>query len=193
MNNNLQKAILAAMIATAPLAASEYSFDSHSLFAIEGGVSNLSGDVSTGATSNNVQEKKFGHVGLKLGAETEDFRAFIDGRYYFADEFSTLSTAGASLQYKFNFTEPVNYFIGANAGMAHMKIKADGINPSASTTTSYIGADTGFNFHAAQNIDLELGLRYIHLNDELTQANTTYTFNSITSAYASVIFRFKMK
>ena len=180
------------MIAVAPLAAGEYSFNSNSLFAIEGGGSSLSADRDNLGITHTVEEKEFGHIGLKVGAETETFRAFIGANYYIADELSSLGTAGASLQYKFNFSDPVDFFIGGNVGMAYLKVKADGTNPSDATTTSYIGGDAGFNIHATETIDFELGARYMQLNEELSQGPNKYTFNHIASAYASVIFKFKM-
>jgi len=188
MKKNLTKVVLATLMATAPVMA----FDTVSLFAVEGGYSNLSADVNQNGYT--VQDSGMGNFGLKLGAEGENYRVFLSGRYFLAEEGNTVATAGAELQYKFNFSEPVDFFIGVNGGAAYLKAgpSDDGVLPSVSTTAPYMGGDVGFNFHATPEVDLELGIKYMHISDTVTQGSTTYDFNSISTAYASVIFKWQM-
>ena len=54
----------------------------------------------------------------------------------------------------FNFSKPVNFFIGANGGVANVKIAIPG-NSSESVSEMYYGADAGFNIHASELIDVE--------------------------------------
>jgi len=190
MKKCLQKAILATVLASVPAMADGYSYNTNSLFAIEGGYTELSAEVDQAGYS--IQDAGMGNIGLKIGAEGENFRVFLSGRYYDAEKDNTLTTAGGELQYKFNFSKPVNFFIGANAGMAFIKIGPDGVLPSVSTNTPYYGGDIGFNVHASELIDLELGVKYMKLDESVTQGAVTYDFNSITSAYASVIIKWQM-
>jgi hypothetical protein len=180
--------LLATLIAAAPAMADK----TESLFAIEGGYSDLSADVSQSAYS--VQNAGMGHVGLKLGAQGENYRVFLSGRYYAAEKSNTLATAGAEIQYKFNFSNPVDFFIGANGGVAFIKIgqSDDGALASVSTNAPYFGGDAGFNYHASELIDLELGVKYMNIDDTVTQGATTYEFNNMTTAYASIIIKYQL-
>ena len=191
MKNSLSKVVLAAMMASAPLAAN-YSYDTHSLFAIEGGMSQIDVESTGLVPVVDAHEKEMGHVGLKIGAEGEDFRAFLSGRYYNADTSEDLSTVGGELQYKFNFADAANFFIGGNAGMAYVTVGSNGIYGSESIATPYFGGDAGFNFHASKLIDVEIGAKYMSINDEITQGTYTHKIDSIVSAYASVIIKWKM-
>ena len=153
MRKKLTKVVLATALVASSLSAGEYDFNTHSLFAIEGGYSNLNAEVNNAGYS--IQKKEMPDIGLKLGAESENYRIFLSGRYYLAENDNIVGTAGGEVQYKFNFTKPVNFFIGANAGAAYIKIgtSADGVLPSASITTPYYGGDLGFNYHASDLID----------------------------------------
>ena len=193
MKKRLTKAILAMSLLTMPalsMADDEY----HSLFAVEGSYNNI--DVErTSVTSVNVQGSGFGGVGIKIGAESHNYRVFISGRYFDAKDFNKLNTIGAEFQYKFNFSKPVNFFLGVNAGYAYMKVGADVLNgiPSVDTTSPYYGADAGFNYHASKLIDLEAGVRFMNLNENLTTSDgVNFDFSSFSSVYTSVIIKWQM-
>ncbi|MEN8303148.1 MAG: outer membrane beta-barrel protein [Campylobacterota bacterium] len=188
MKNSLSKIVLAAMMTAAPLVASEYTFNSHSLFAIEGGMS----DVTTESAA--VMEKdELANVGLKLGAQTDNYRVFLSGRHYQVEDYNSLRTYGVEAQYMFNFSEPVNFFLGANAGKAKIKVGANGADPSAETTTTYYGADAGFNLHASEMVDIEIGAKYMEMQDGvITQGATTLEVDKIVTAYASLIIKWEM-
>jgi len=192
MKNSLSKVVLAAMIASAPLAAGEYSYGTHSLFALEGGATNI--DIErAGATGGfNITKTNLPNIGLKIGAEGETFRVFLSGRYYDAEDFDALSTLGGEVQYLFNFSKHANFFLGANAGKAFIKIATDGTVPSVSTSSLYYGGDAGFNFHASEMIDLEIGAKYMALDVNEKVGVDTYTVDSMITAYASIIIKYKM-
>ena len=180
MKNSLSKIVLATMIAAAPLAA-EYSFDTSSLFGIEGGISNVSSE------SGNYDEEGIPNIGLKIGAQTENYRIFLGARYYVADKLESLSTYGAEVQYMFNFSKPVNFFIGANGGMANVKLKSGSV--SESTSELYYGADAGFNIHALKMLDIEIGARFLSIQDAKIAGEE---INDIVTGYASLIVRWEM-
>lgn len=200
MKKSLSKVVLAAMIATVPLAADNYSYDTYSLFAIEGGATNVDIERNDGANVD-IDKTNLPNIGLKIGAQGNDFRAFLSARYYNADDFSKLMTAGGELQYLFNFSKAANFFIGANAGQAFIKVGADSDKniPSMDTTSMYYGGDAGFNIHATELIDIEIGAKYMALDvnenrDDGTGTSTLVNFkmDSMVTAYASVIFKWQM-
>ncbi len=189
MKKRLTQIALAASLLSLPafaVADDEYN----SLLGIEGGYSNVNVETNTG-TNTKIQKSGFGNVGLKIGAESKNYRAFLSARYYDAKDFSKLNTLGAEFQYKFNFAKQANFFLGANVGKAFMRI-SDNIHPSVTAEPIYVGADAGLNFHASKLIDLEVGARYMNLGETVEQAGVTYDFSSLTTAYASIIFKWKM-
>ncbi len=171
MKNGLSKIALAMMIAAAPLAAGEYTYHTHSLFAIEGGMAD-----------SDMEGSKVGTVGLKIGAQSENYRIFLSARHFIADDISHFNTYGAEVQYMFNFSEPVNFFIGANVGNADIKVSTG----TSSESSLYYGADAGFNLHASEMIDVEIGARYMELQEDALNDSR------IVSGYASVIIKWKM-
>ena len=192
MKKNLAKAALVTIMASAPLVAGGFSNTTESLFALEGGYTNLNAEVSQNGYS--LQKEGMGNFGLKLGAQGKNYRVFLSGRYFLAEQGNTVATAGGEAQYKFNFSSPVDFFIGANGGIAFMKIgpSDDGVMASVSTNAPYIGGDVGFNYHASELIDLELGVKYMHIDEKITQGAVTYDFNNMTTGYASIIFKYQM-
>jgi len=163
-----------------------------SLLGIEGGMSTLRAD--TYITGYEIKQSSMGHFGLKLGAEGENFRVFFSARNYLPDGENKLITAGVEAQYKFNFSKPVNLFIGANAGSAYIEVgpSSDGAYPGTNVTTPYFGGDIGLNYHASELVDLELGAKYMLVDKSVTQGQITYDFRDLTSFYASVIFKWQM-
>jgi hypothetical protein len=192
MRKSLQKAVLATVLASVPAMADGYSNTTDSLFAVEGGYSNLNVDVNRNAYS--VQDENMGHLGLKLGAQSKNYRVFLSGRYFLAEQGNTIATGGGELQYKFNFSKPVDFFIGVNGGIAYMEIGAsdDGALPSVSTQAPYVGGDLGFNYHASELVDLEVGTKYMHISDTVTQGTTTYDFKNMITGYASIIIKYQL-
>jgi len=61
--------------------------------------------------------------------------------------------------------------------------------PSVTTNTYYFGGGAGFNLTVADRVDLEIGARYMDLDNIIVQGNTEYKFNSIASAYGAIIIK----
>jgi len=191
MKNSLRKIVLAAMMTVAPLAAGEYTFDTDSLLGIEGSYSETSVDASNGGIVTN--DKEAASLGFKIGAQSENYRVFLSARAYDAENLSYLNTYGAELQYLFNFSKFANFYLGGNAGLARYKKPTDTISASVDGDSLYYGGDAGFNIHATELIDLEIGARIISIQDgEIEQGLNTYEFDRIVSAYASVIIKWDM-
>jgi len=189
MKNRFTKIVLVASLLSMPAlaVADEYT----SLVGIEGGYTNVDAQASAGALSKDIEDSGLGNVGVKIGAESKDWRIFLGARYYDAKDFSKLNTIGVEAQYKFNFAKEANFFVSGNVGKAFMRL-SDGVNPAVNTNSTYYGGGAGFNFHATQLFDLELGARYMRLSDSVNQGGITYDINSIATAYASVIVKFQM-
>jgi hypothetical protein len=171
----------------------KYDTYTYSLVGIEGGYSSL--DYENGTRTDNTQGSvDLGHAGLKLGAETEDFRAFLSARYFFdsGNEYDYLVTYGGSLQYKFNLAKALNIFIGVNGGLANMKFRATTESFSRTLQEPYIGGDIGTNIHLGEYADLELGARIMSIQADNTIENVTYHVGSIVNGYASIIFKWQM-
>ena len=189
MKKRLTKIALAASLLSMPVLAGADEY--RSLLGFEGGYSNI--DVEVNPSAEQIQKNGFGNAGLKIGAESENYRMFLSARYYDAKDFNKLDTIGAEFQYKFNFAKKANFFLGANIGKAYVKVaKKNSSLPSAEMNTGYLGADAGFNFHASELIDLELGARYMYLDEKVTQGAYTYDLSSFTTAYASIIIKWQM-
>jgi len=192
MKKYINKVILTALLATSPLLAADdsmYEFESHSLVAFEGGYSNF--DVESTETPPLRESYKFGYGGIKIGAQTENYRLFLSGRYCSIDDFDYAYMMGVEAQYLFNFSSFANLYLGINAGMAEMRV-VDAANKTRDVSDPYVGGDIGFNIHLGKTVDLELGARVMSLDAENTIDDVTYKFDSITSGYVSLIFKYQM-
>lgn len=199
MKKTLTIMALTAAVVTTPLLADEYSFHTKSLFALEGGYSKIKGDVFNGSTQLYDLGKKsdgIGSYGLKIGAQSENYRVFLSARHYdTSGNLDRLNTYGGELQYLFNFHKKANFFIGANGGIADIRIGAQTTGstfPAAKKQTPYYGVDAGFNVHASELIDVELGYRYSKIKDNITQGNYTYSVDNLSAFYGSVIIKWEM-
>ena len=199
INNKLKITALSILLTASSLVAdiSKYEFQTKSLVGIEGGYNNLPYENGTSLSSDQ-DSAKVGHAGLKVGAETEDFRAFLSARYYMGESrYDYLATYGAELQYKMNATDFMNFYIGANAGIANMKFRgklSSGAEESFSRTIQdlYLGGDIGTNIHLGENTDLEIGARVMSIQAENTKNSVTYRIGNLVSGYASIIFKWQM-
>jgi hypothetical protein len=171
-----------------------YNEYTYSLVGIEGGYSSL--DYENGVRTDNTQgDVILSHAGLKIGAETQDFRLFLSGRYFFDSEkeYDYIVTYGGSLQYKFNIAQFMNLFLGVNGGIANMKFRAVGENFSRTLQEPYVGGDIGTNIHLGKSIDLEFGARVMSIQGDNTIDGVTYSIGNIVSGYGSIIFKWQMK
>ena len=197
MKKNLTKIILISALAAMPLFAAQnnkkeesiYKYNSYSLLAFEGGYSSF--DYESNSTPPVRKSPGFAYGGIKIGAQTENYRLFLSARYCPIDNFDYAYTMGAEAQYLFNFSKMANFYVGVNAGIAEMRF-VDATNLTRDISDPYVGGDMGFNIHLGENADLELGVRVMSLNAENTKAGVTYTFDTIASGYTSIIFKFQM-
>ena len=118
--------------------------DVKSLIGIEGGYSELGASNNAVAATAYDEKETVAHGGIKIGAESKNYRFFLSGRHYATDEFEQLSTIGAELQYLMNFSSWMNIFIGMNAGIMDAEINVD---QKRTFSELYYGGDVGFNFH----------------------------------------------
>jgi len=200
IKKTLKKVILSLALSTASLIAGEISYDdfqTKSLAGVEGGYNAIGYEYGT-PSNNTIKRKWVGHAGLKIGAETKDFRAFLSGRYYYdsSRQYNYIVTYGGEIQYKFNVTELFNLFIGANGGVANLAFRADGENFTRTISEPYFGGDLGANIHLGKSIDWELGGRVMSIQaDNIKQVNgvyKTYHVNQLITAYTSIIFKWTM-
>jgi len=193
MKKKLSKVIIATLIVASSLmagASEKFSDSTYSLVGIEGGYSSLDVDKTTGTSSSLIKYGLY-NAGLKIGAQTDDYRVFLSARYYSNDAFDYLTTYGAELQYLLNVTSFANLFFGAGLGIANIRFVPLG---EATRTLSdiYMSGDVGMNMHLGNATDLELGMKFLSLDMSNTISGVTYTFDSMITAYASIIFKFKV-
>ena len=157
-------------------------------------------NINMGRTSSS---EDFGILGLKIGAETDEFRLFVDAHYYQVDgSFDYANSFGLSFQYLVFMAKDFNFFFGLNGGLMNLKVVDNAIGKSYEYSDPYIGGDIGFNYAVYDKLGLEIGLRYININAENKQyykdadsgdtLSRTYTVEQMINIYASVIFKFYM-
>jgi len=201
IKSKLKKIALSAVLAGSSLMAGnfDYSYNSSSLVGIEGGYSSI--DYEYGTAINNSQNRiGIAHAGLKIGAETKNYRVFLSGRYFYdsTNEYDYIATYGAEIQYKFNVTKVFDMFIGANGGIANMKWRAPDESFSRTISDPYFGGDIGANIHLGKSVDWEIGGRIMSIQATNTKIDTasgdtsSYRVGNIVSAYTSIIFKWKM-
>jgi hypothetical protein len=188
----VQKIVLAGLVLTTPLMA-EFNFnkDIYSLLAFEGGYSSFDVEKNDILTPATITKYDMMHAGLKIGAQSKNYRFFLSGRYYNANDFDYATTLGAELQYIFNFSSMANFYLGINGGIVNMRF-TDGGTTSRTISDPYFGGDVGFNIHLADNIDFELGARVMQIQAENKIGLISYKFDNLVSGYASLIFKYKM-
>jgi len=195
IRNNLNKIVLGAFLTSTSLFAgiAEYEFQTNSLGGVEAGYSILDYENMT-STNNEQYNVKSMHGGLKIGAETEDFRVFVSGRYYFdsSSDYDYITTYGVELQYKFNISQDMNFYLGASTGVANMKFQGKGETFSRTISDSYVGGDLGANVHLTPVLDWEIGARVISIQAENNINSVTYNIGNLVSGYTSLIFKWQM-
>ena len=195
MKNIVKVALLGvSLLSTLLMATSfEHTGPSKSLVGVEAGYSSV--DYEFGTTLSNSQSRDTIPMGgLKIGAESKNYRVFLSGRYFYdsSRNYDYISAYGAEIQYKFNPTKVFDIFIGANAGIANLKWKNTSETFSRTISTTYFGGDLGANIHLGESVDWEIGARVMSLNDTNTINNATYRINTIVSGYTSIIFKWQM-
>ena len=200
MKNKIKNIVVAGslLLGSVTFAGENFYSQTKSLVGVEGGYSSV--DYENGVRTNNKQGSiSLENIGLKIGAETEDYRAFISGNYFFdsTSQYDYLVTYGLSLQYKFNVTKVFNIYLGANGGLMNAKVRAkdsSGVPETFSRTFSdpYLGGDLGANIHLGDSVDLELGGRVMSVQADNTINGRTYRIGNIVQGYGSLIFKWQM-
>ena len=197
MIKKLSKVIIATLLVASSLTAgssddSDYQFEINSLVGIEGGYGSFD---YTNVAATTTETVKLGHGGIKIGAESNNFRLFLSARDYYALDFDNIGkfdyirTYGVELQYLMNISKAANIYMGVNGGRLDMKFDDGLITPATiRITDEYIGADFGLNIHLGESADFEIGTRFMSITEE----NADYDFDEIVTGYASIIFKFKM-
>ena len=191
IKKRLINVLVVVLMLSSSLMADTVMYPEHSLIGIEGGVTNINYDVSN--TSKNLN-KIIQNIGIKIGAESHDYRIFLTANYYTNpnSSYDYIGTYGGELDYLLNVSSKMNLYIGANAGVANMKFNVAHETSSRTISNLYYGPDAGINFHASKLIDLELGARFMMLDATNTKNGVTYTFNNFVTGYASIIFKYNM-
>ena len=191
IKNRLGKAFVIAAICSSAVMADTVIYPDYSLIGIEGGMTSINSDIST--TSHSIN-KTVQNIGIKIGAESYNYRIFLTADYYTNPDssYDYVGTYGGELDYLLNVSTKMNLYIGINAGIANMKFKAPNETTKRLISNPYYGADAGLNFHASKLIDLELGARLMMLDATNTKNNVTYTFNNFVTGYVSIIFKYEM-
>lgn len=192
MKKVLLKVVVFVVAVLSPLNAdiNPYVYDSKSLIGIEAGYSAF--DVENNATTPLRGSEKFGFTGIKIGAETTNYRIFLSARVNLISGYDYAYMYGIEGQYLINFSDFMNAFIGVNGGYANIRFE-DNTNATREVASSYIGGDLGFNFHLGENVDFEIGARASTLSDATHLLNgVEYKFDNIIDGYASLIFKYSM-
>ncbi len=185
----LKTVVLLALAGTSvALSASSYTYNTRSLIGVEGSYNSF--DLEN-VTASKRETKKFAGVGLKIGAQTDNYRVFLSARNNFVSGYDYAYSLGGEAQYLLNFSSSMNMFIGGSGG--YMNLIAKSNQASRELVSPYLGGDVGFNIHLGESIDLELGVRSVKLlNPSYIQNNITYNIGNITSGYMSFIFKYSM-
>jgi hypothetical protein len=131
--------------------------------------------------------------GLKIGAQSEHYRLFLSANYYAAsdDDYNYVATYGLELDYLIKPSKNFDIFLGLNGGMANIE-QIDYMQLKRTSSDPYIGGSAGVNIHMSKTIDIELGGRMLFMDISNTRSDVKYTYNTLASGYASVIFKFTM-
>jgi hypothetical protein len=115
---------------------------------------------------------------LKLGAEGRFYRAFIDGTFWYTDEYHSAGTLGLALQYLIHPVESFNIFLGVNGGYINTIGETEG--------DAYYGVDAGINLDLAENFGIEVGGRVAGVSG----GNSDYAATAFYQGYVNAIFKF---
>lgn len=199
IKSRLKKAILVTALLGTTLVAdsSDYMYDGYSLLGIEGGYNELSAEMTdlNGVVDYNQLDDQAFHLGLKLGAQTGHYRIFLAARTYMDtdDNFDYLTTYGVEGQYLFTMANWADFFIGVGGGVANAKYNVSSEPYARTINDPYFSGELGFNIHATEWIDVEVGGRYVSIDATNTQDNDIeYRLNDMVTGYTSIIFKYKM-
>ena len=123
--------------------------------------------------------------GLKLGGESEHYRLFLSGRYHAVDNFDSVVTLGAELQYLIRAGEHFNIFMGVNGGQLMSQATVGSTQYTFDST--YVGGDAGLNIDISENFGVEFGARAMKT---LADSSEPGAVSLLVEGYASLVFKF---
>jgi hypothetical protein len=135
-----------------------------------------------GTTGTQTDDVGAPSIGLKLGAEGEFYRVFVDASYWHTDQYNHAGTLGAAIQYLMWPGWPkktFNIFIGLNGGVINTIGDSD--------TNPYYGADLGVNLNLSDSFGIEIGGRAATVTGT---ADKDYYATQFYQGYVSAIFKF---
>ena len=195
----MKKILLALIISTGLFA---YGGTTKAIVGVETGYGQFdysSDDINVGRTSSS---EDFGILGLKIGAESEEYRIFLDAKYYqVGGAFDYANSFGGSFQYLMFISRDFNFFFGVTGGLMNLKVVDSEIAKSYEYSDPYFGGDIGFNYEVHEKLGFEVGIRYLNINATNTQyyntdptsdnkMSRTYTLDQMMNIYASMIFKY---
>jgi len=193
----LKKAAIISLIASSALFAEPSSFYSKTLIGIEGGYSNFDVEKQVSGASSVIKKVDAGNIGIKIGAQSQNYRLFLSARYYDGSGVNYVATYGGELQYLRDFNPKIGWFFGLNTGYTDGRVST--INESSSRDLSgfYAGGDIGINYHISKDYDFEIGARAMFQNITDTKKDldgnyVTYKLDNIVTGYFSIIYKFDM-
>lgn len=171
MKKQFTKVLTITLLASLPLLSNDvdYTYKSESLFAIETGYSYYTNDITRELNDLN--------FGLKVGAQSQNYRIFLNTNRENSVDDKNIYRGGLSLQHLFNFSKYANFFVGINGG-----ITSGGDLNKGTNYPKYYGTDLGFNFYGKNNFDYELGIR----------AMKTANYGTITAGYFSLVIKYQI-
>lgn len=198
MKNRLNKIVVSTLLVASSLMAEQsaglYSFENiHSFVGIEGGYNSLDVEGNNGTDPALLVKHDLYHGGLKVGAQSDNYRIYLNANYYDgADSFDYMTTYGIGIQYMFNFSNAMNAFIGLNTGMANARFVVATETTSRTISDPYMGGEAGVNVHLGEDIDLEIGARILSMDISNTKNDITYIFDNMITGYASINFKYEI-
>lgn len=176
--------------------ADDYKFNIKSLVGFEGGYTAFDVEKIAPPASSVISSYNQPEVGLKIGAESENYRVFLSVRNYFVDGYDYFISYGGELEYLFNFSKGANFFIGVNAGILDGRFSVSGESEARTISDPYMGGEAGFNFHMGEHFDFEMGGRIMTTDAQnkkiIGSSPVTYKFDTLITGYASIIIKYQM-
>ncbi len=198
MKKRVQKVVMASLLAAMPIMASDDGLGlDESLFGIELGYGQLSAETTnTNTTPATYSEgsTNIPYIGIKLGAQSNNYRVFVNGRYGQDqdDIFDYVMNGEVEGDYMFEFSRYANFFLGVHAGMIYTKFRLPSEPFSRTFSEVYYGGNVGFNFHATPDMDIELGSRFSSIDATNVKSGVAYKLTDRISGYCSIIFKYQM-
>ena len=173
------KIVSGLLLAGSLLSGVAFAKDATPLVGVEAGY----GSMNAGGSSHNLYTG-----GLKIGAQSDDYRVYLSARTIQINGFESGNALGGEFQYLIPIHTGLNAFMGVNAGQIGMKTK-NLPTPQRDISTYYYGGDLGVNMALSPSIDLEMGGRLMYMNYTHTLGGVAYNVDSIVQGYASLVFK----